>query len=119
MLEVDRSFALTIEIVFVIVGGSFFVSAAQSAFNNQLLKAIATNLPEVDPTLVLATGATDIRRVFDPSHVPIVVEAYMTGLRAVFAITVGAFGVAAFIGCFGSWKKLHSKELMDLPGAAA
>ena len=102
-----------------IVGGSFFVSASQSALNNQLLKAIATHLPEVDPGLVLATGATDIRRVFDAAQVPIVIDAYMTGLRTVFAITIAAFGLAALIGVFGSWKKLHSKELMDLPGAAA
>lgn len=42
----------------------------------------------------------------------------MVGLKAVFAITIAAFGVATVIGFFGSWKKLHSDELKKAAGGA-
>jgi hypothetical protein len=108
-----------LSVVFVIGGGAFTISAAQSAFNNQLLGAIAKNLPDVSPARVLTTGATAIRDAFSPEQVPIVVDAYMTGLRAVFAIAVGAFGIATLVGFLGSWKRLHSEQLKEVAGGGA
>lgn len=105
--------------VFVLVGGSFFLSAAQSAFNNQLIKTLATTLPEIDLATILGTGATQIRTAFTPAQVPLVIDAYMVGLRAVFAITIAAFGVSTIIGFFGSWKKLHGEELKKSAGVEA
>ena len=101
------------------VGGAFFLSAAQSAFSNQLIKTITTNLPELDLAVAISTGATQIREAFTASQVPIVVDAYMVGLKAVFAITIAAFGVATVVGLFGSWKKLLTDELEKATGGAA
>lgn len=101
------------------IGGSFFLSAAQSAFNNQLIKALATTLPNINPAIALGTGATQIRTAFSASQVPLVVDAYMTALKAVFAITVAAFGLSTVIGFFGSWKKLHAADLQKAAGGAA
>ncbi|KOS43168.1 hypothetical protein ACN38_g5925 [Penicillium nordicum] len=103
---------------FMTVGGAFFLAAAQCAFNNQLIQTIAMKLPEIDPAVVTATGATQIREAFTGSQVPVVVDAYMVGLRAVFAITIAAFGISTVIGFFGSWKKLHSDELKKAAGGA-
>jgi hypothetical protein len=106
-------------VVFIIIGGCFFVSAAQSAFNNELLKAVVTSIPSLNPAIILETGVTEIRNVFLPSQVPYIIDGYMKGLRAVFAITAGAFGFSAFIGVFGSWQKLHSEDLKDVAGGGA
>jgi ABC-type proline/glycine betaine transport system permease subunit len=84
-----------------------------------LIKQIAINLPDIDPMLALGIGATQIRSKFTPAQVPLVIDAYMTGLQAVFAITVAAFGVATLIGFFGSWKRLHSKDMQKITGGAA
>jgi len=105
-------------VVFVTVGGAFFISAAQSAFNNQLIKALATNLPEIDPVVALGTGATQIREAFTDAQVPLIIDAYTTGLKAVFAITVAASGVATVTGAFGSWRKLHGDALKKATGGA-
>jgi hypothetical protein len=43
----------------------------------------------------------------------------MDGLRSVFAITIGAFGVSSLIGVFGGWNKLHSEDLKDAVGGGA
>ncbi|KAL4990688.1 major facilitator superfamily-domain-containing protein [Aspergillus falconensis] len=116
----DMSQVTAIINFFVTVGGAFFLSAAQSAFNNQLLKELAATLPEVDPATALATGATQIRHAFAPNQVPLVIDAYVVGLKAVFAIMIAAFGVATLVGAsFGSWKRLHGDALAKATGGAA
>ena len=62
-----RTRVLTLQTVFVTVGGAFFVSAAQSAFNNQMINELAKRLPKIEPGMVLATGATRIRHAFPAS----------------------------------------------------
>lgn len=101
------------------IGGAFFLSAAQSAFNNQLIKAIAIRLPDVDPIVALGIGATQIRQVFTAEQVPLVIDSYTDGLKAVFAICIAAFGVSTLVGALGSWKKLHGDDLKKATGGAA
>ncbi|KAL4905579.1 hypothetical protein BDW74DRAFT_185111 [Aspergillus multicolor] len=115
----DMSQVTAIINFFVTVGGAFFLSAAQSAFNNQLLKELAATLPEIDPATALGTGATQIRDAFSPDQVPLVIDAYMVGLKATFAIMIGAFGIATLLGFLGSWKRLHGESLAKAPGGAA
>ncbi|KAJ6086429.1 hypothetical protein N7467_005343 [Penicillium canescens] len=115
----DMSQATAIVNFFMTVGGAFFLSAAQSAFNNQLIETLAIKLPEIDPAVAIGTGATQIREAFTASQVSVIIDAYMVGLKAVFAITIAAFGVATVIGFFGSWKKLHGDELKKAAGGAA
>ncbi|KAJ5318489.1 hypothetical protein N7476_004909 [Penicillium atrosanguineum] len=115
----DMSQATAIINFFTTVGGAFFLSAAQSMFSNRLIQTLAINLPEIDTAVVLGTGATQIREFFTASQVSVIIDAYMVGLKAVFAITTAAFGVATIVGFFGSWKKLHGDELKKATGGAA
>ncbi|RKK62452.1 putative efflux pump gsfJ [Fusarium oxysporum] len=101
------------------VGGAIFVSAAQSAFNNQLIKTLAVSRPEIDPAMALGVGATRIRQDFSALQIPAVVDAYMVGLKAVFAITVAAFGISTIIGLFGSWKRVHHENIQNAATGAA
>ncbi|KAM0720750.1 hypothetical protein Q7P37_004887 [Cladosporium fusiforme] len=93
------------------VGGSFFISAAQCGFNNQLIKHFIENLPDLNPALALSTGATQIRTASTPEQVPIVISGYITGLQTVFVITTAAFGFAVVVGLLGSWKKLSAEDI--------
>ncbi|KAM0549210.1 hypothetical protein ACHAPJ_009520 [Fusarium lateritium] len=95
------------------IGGAILLSAAQSTFNNQLIKTLAVNLPEIDPAMVLGVGATRIRQDFSASQIPAVIDAYVVGLKAVFAITIAAFGMSTVIGLFGSWKRVNHKDLQN------
>lgn len=110
---------LTSHAVFLTVGGAFFVSAAQSAFNNQMIKELVTRLPEIDPGMVLATGATQIRQAFPASQVPVILYAYMVGLKAVFAVMIAAYGVSTLVSVFGSWERLDEEKLKAAAGGAA
>ncbi|KXG50017.1 Major facilitator superfamily domain, general substrate transporter [Penicillium griseofulvum] len=115
----DMSQATAIVNFFTTVGGAFFLSAAQCVFNNQLIQTVTRRLPELDPAVVIGTGATQVRKVFTASQVIIIIDAYMVGLKAVFAITVAAYGVATVTGFFGSWKKINGQELKKAAGGAA
>jgi hypothetical protein len=101
------------------IGGSFLLAAAQCGFNNQLIKTVVTRLPGVDPMVALGTGATQIRNAFTAEQIPIVLEGYISGLRAVWAVGIAAVGLCTFIGFFGSWKKLQPADLKAAAGGAA
>ena len=95
------------------------MSAAQCAFNNQLIKSLAASLPDLDPIIALSIGATQVREAFTVDQVPMVINAYVEGLKAVFALVVAAFGCATVIGLFGNWKRLGAKQLKAASGGTA
>lgn len=105
--------------VLLTIGGAFLLSAAQCAFNNQLIHHLAKSLPDIDPRIALGIGATEIRKAFTAGQVPAVIEAYVQGLKAVFALVVAAYGVATMLGMLGSWKRLGEEELKAAAGGGA
>ena len=50
----------------------------------------------MNPLLVLQTGASELQHVFQPDVLPGVLEAYMVGIKAAFAVAL-AFSGAAFL----------------------
>ena len=56
---------------------------------------------------------------FTASQIPAVLAAYMSGLRAIFTIAVGAYGLATMIGMLGNWSKIDAKALQKAAGEAA
>ncbi|KIW20704.1 hypothetical protein PV08_01281 [Exophiala spinifera] len=115
----DMATATAMIFFFQMIGGSFTLSAAQSAFNNKLISTLRSTAPGVDPGLVLVTGATEIRRVFTPAQVPGIVAAYMQGLKSVFAIGTGTFGAAFLASMCAPWTRLHPDDLENIEGGAA
>jgi hypothetical protein len=100
------------------LGGAFFLSAAQCAFNNTIIGTTASTVPGIDPVLLLGTGATQIRQVFTAAQIPGVIDAYMAGIKVVFAIIIGASGFASLFSLCGSWKKLHAEDMKNAGGGA-
>lgn len=80
--------------------------AAQSAFDNQMAVALSTYSPGIDPAVVIATGATQLRDVFTAEQVPGIVMAYMKGLKATFLLSIIAGGVAFVVSLSNRWQKL-------------
>ncbi|KAK4506935.1 hypothetical protein PRZ48_000668 [Zasmidium cellare] len=115
----DLSQATAVINFFLTLGGSLFISAAQCAFNNELIKYIAANLPGIDPAIALGTGATEIRKAFPAEQVPIVIDAYVAGLKNVFIIAIAAFSAATVVGFLGDWKRLDAEKIKKAAGGAA
>lgn len=110
----DLSSITAIILFFQTVGGAFFVSAAQSAFVNQLLKSAPAN---IDPAKIIGTGATMIRHVFPADQVEGVVIAYMAGIKTALIIAVAGAGGAFIISIFSNFKRLN-REAVSSAGAA-
>lgn len=96
--------------VFQTVGGAFSTAAAQAAFVNRLLAVLPTMAPHVDPALVIATGASELRNVFSAADLPGVVSAYMVGLKAAFAVAVAFAGVACLSSVLIPFRKMPTHE---------
>jgi hypothetical protein len=100
------------------LGGAFLLSAAQSAFNNTMIRHATSVVAGIDPALLIGTGATEIRHVFSAAQIPGIIAAYMAGIKVVFAITIGATGFACLFSLLGRWKRLHAEDMKNAGGAA-
>ena len=85
------------------------MSAGQSGFANKLISSVQKLAPGINPALVVATGATDLRKVFSPEVFPHILQAYMDGLRVAFAIAIPLTGIALPIGIFSRWQNIKGK----------
>ncbi|CZR45113.1 uncharacterized protein FPRO_15712 [Fusarium proliferatum ET1] len=108
----DISSATAIVLLFQTIGGSFFLSASQSAFVNRLLSSLPP-IEGVEPARVVETGATQIRSTFAPNVVPGIVSAYMVGIKTAFLIAIAGTSVA-FVFSWGSkWVRLNREKQND------
>lgn len=92
------------------MGATFMLAAAQAGFTNQLKQRLARTAPNVDRALVLATGATDIRRVFSGADLVSIIHAYEWGIKVAFAIVIAASGISAIISLCTKWDNINKKK---------
>jgi hypothetical protein len=91
---------LTSHTVIQTLGGAFGVSAAQTAFQNILLKRLAVTAAGLNPAVVLEAGASEIRGRIPAEYIQGVLEAYVSGFRGTIIVAI-AFSGAAFLAGFG------------------
>jgi len=96
--------------VFLNLGGSFFLLAAQTIFVNCIL---VTSPPDIDASKLIATGATQIRSIFPSGQVPTILVAHMQGLSAVCALGIGGSGISLFIALCNGWRKLGPEQVKN------
>lgn len=94
------------------IGGAFLVSAAQAAFVNILLRYLPQDAPNVNPLDVIATGATDLRRVFSQEEVAGILVSYMRGLKDAFAVGLASSALAfIIIAFFQKYNRLNTAAI--------
>jgi len=113
LLEGGKTNMRFLFLVFQTIGGAFLVAAAQSGFINELLASVPA---DVNPLMVVGTGATMIRTVFPAEQIPGVIAAYMQGLKTAFALATASVGISVLISVFNRWKRLN---LEAVAGAGA
>ncbi|KAK7747293.1 hypothetical protein SLS53_001546 [Cytospora paraplurivora] len=85
------------------LGGAVFVAVAQTVFQNGLVEGVRRGVPRLDPAVLTDAGVSQskeiLRRLGLEAYTTVVMEAYLTGLRRAYYITVacaaGAFCAAA------------------------
>ncbi|KAK4870166.1 hypothetical protein LT330_005220 [Penicillium expansum] len=95
-------------VFFQTVGGAVFVTAAQSAFVNQIIVHIDAAASGINSSLVVATGASELRDVFNTEQMTVILPAYMTGLKVAYAISIAAAGIALCLSFFNNFKKIDA-----------
>ncbi|KAF1949860.1 MFS general substrate transporter [Byssothecium circinans] len=106
----DLATSMSTVLFFQLLSGAMSVAAAQSIFINRLLSAVATRLPDIDPAIVIATGATDLQRVFTPSQLPAIRQSYLDGLHAAWAMAIAFAGAALLTGLSLGFKKIEKPQ---------
>jgi hypothetical protein len=81
------------------LGGTIFVSVSQNIFSNMLAENLVLAAPNVSTSLVLSTGATQLRNVVDKSLLPGVLVAYNDALTRTWFVSVAtlAFSIVGVI----------------------
>ncbi|KAJ6448342.1 putative MFS transporter [Mycena sanguinolenta] len=92
------------------LSGAYFVTAAQSIFANRLLRTLANTAPNINAAKVLATGASEIQHVFSGDELAAVVNAYMVGIKDIFAFSVAGAAFTVLISLVIPFKKLPSHD---------
>ncbi|ORY11320.1 major facilitator superfamily domain-containing protein [Clohesyomyces aquaticus] len=104
---------------FQIIGGAFTLSSAQTAFINKLLRTLAKTAPEINPGKIILTGATQIREAFPKDVVPVVVDAYMDGIKVVMAIVTAIVGFSFLLSFLAPKTSIHPEKLKEAGGGMA
>ncbi|KAL9082712.1 MAG: hypothetical protein Q9165_008811 [Trypethelium subeluteriae] len=79
------------------LSGAYFLLIAQSIFANCMLHRLKTAFPNVNASQVINTGATEIQQVFRGADLAAVLDAYMVGIKDVFAFSLATSALTVLI----------------------
>lgn len=83
------------------------MSAAQAIFQNELTNTLQTTSPDVNPSTIFATGASDIQTTFMKEQLPVIDQSYMRGLHMAFALAIPMAGAATLFAVSKNWFRLE------------
>jgi hypothetical protein len=92
------------------LGGTLFLSFAQTIFSNSLVNALHKFAAEINVTLITSSGATGFRDAIPESSVARVLLAYNEAVNNVFYLASGG-AVAMILCCWGmGWKSVNKVQ---------
>jgi hypothetical protein len=92
------------------ISGAYFVSAGNSIFNNYLLQTLAVTAPHLDSAEVLYIGVSELQNAFQGEELALVREAYMVGIKDVFAFALAGAALTVVLALVIPFKRLPSHE---------
>ncbi|KAJ7073162.1 DHA14-like major facilitator [Mycena amicta] len=98
------------------LGGALFVSVGQNVFTNKLMQGLITNVPGVDPAVVLRAGATSLRNsaAVPREFVAAVVEAYNDALVSAFYASTAMACMCLFGAAAMEWKSVKGNLNIEM-----
>ncbi|KAF1943448.1 MFS general substrate transporter [Clathrospora elynae] len=94
------------------LGGALFISVAQNVFTNQLIKNLRTIVPDLNTSLVLTAGATQLKTAVPSEYLAGVLFAYNKTLNQTFYVSVAAGAVSIVGAAFVQWKSMKGKTIV-------
>jgi EmrB/QacA subfamily drug resistance transporter len=93
------------------LGGALFISVGQNVFTNQLVKNLASVVPDLNSAIVRNTGATELKNVIEEKFWNGVLIAYNQTLTQVFYVSVATAAMSLIGAAFVQWKSMKGKEI--------
>lgn len=84
---------------------------------NKLVSGLVSDVPAVNPAIVLMAGATNIRHVVDPQFLAAVLVVYNKALMSAFYVSVAMAALSLFGSMGVEWKSLKGKDIQMGGGA--
>ncbi|KAL1595710.1 MFS sugar transporter [Paraconiothyrium brasiliense] len=94
------------------LGGALFISVGQNVFTNQLVKNLQSVVPDLNPSIVLAVGATELKNQIEEKFLSGVLTAYNAALTQTFYVSVATASMSIFGAAFVEWKSMKGKEIV-------
>ncbi|TGO07259.1 hypothetical protein BTUL_0301g00070 [Botrytis tulipae] len=108
LLDDDVPVGLALIPFFQSLGDTIFVSVGQAVFSHELVKNLsALNLPSLPTSLILHTGATELRALVPAKHLPEVLSAYNAAIMKVFFVAIITSALTIFTGLTLEWKNVN------------
>ncbi|OCK75213.1 MFS general substrate transporter [Lepidopterella palustris CBS 459.81] len=93
------------------LGGALFISVAQNVFTNQLIKNLSKAVPDINPSIVLKTGATELKHAIPAKYLSGVLHAYNDALTQTFYVSVAMAALSILGALFVQWKSMKGKKI--------
>ncbi|KAF2732905.1 MFS general substrate transporter, partial [Polyplosphaeria fusca] len=97
---------------FQMFGGAFMVGISQTIFNEQLVKQLTKNVPNIDIPTLLAAGTVGVRKVIDPEQLAGILESYNTAILDPFYLAAAVTAMTFFTAFGLQWVSVKGKNLM-------
>jgi hypothetical protein len=96
---------------FQMFGGALFAGLSQTVFNEQLVKQLMKNVPDVDLGKLLAAGTIAVRQVALPEQLPGVLQSYNVAILDTFYLSA-AVAATSFVFALGlPWISIKRKSV--------
>ncbi|KAI5268918.1 MFS transporter [Aureobasidium subglaciale] len=93
------------------LGGALFISVGQNVFTNKLVSGLKAAVPDLDPAIVLQTGATELKTAIGAQYRDGVLLAYNNALANSYYVAV-ALATLSIIGSLAvEWKSVKGKKI--------
>ncbi|KAI4716639.1 MFS transporter [Aureobasidium sp. EXF-10727] len=93
------------------LGGALFISVGQNVFTNKLVSGLKAAVPDLNPAIVLQTGATELKNAIDEKYRTGVLEAYNDALTNSYYVAV-ALATLSIVGSLAvEWKSVKGKKI--------
>lgn len=93
------------------LGGALSISIAQNIFTNRLLSNLQAAIPDLNPAIVLATGATELKNVIGVEYLPRVLVAYNEAIVQCFYVGVALASLSSIGAALIEWKSVKGKKI--------
>lgn len=118
--EKDVSIGTSLVVFARSLGGAIFISVGQNVFSSHIVSGIQARVPELDPSVILQAGATEVQQIVERAVfgkadevVALVLEVYNEAIVQTFVLAL-ALACISILGAIGvEWRTVKSPQQVD------